>query len=101
MTACIINLYQSYSDRGAFVQKGTWQSSAVDETEIKIGEQLPKWPGYAQPIVKEFVPGEYITLTYQGQDVLITKGEEVQLDSSLFSQEYGVSCYILECVKMI
>lgn len=99
--ACIINLYKSYSDRGAFVQKGAWQSSEVDEHAIKAGEKLPEWPGYDKPIVKEFVPGEYLTLIYQGKEILITKGEEVQIDSSLFSQEYGVCCYILECIKLI
>jgi len=73
----------------------------MDESEIIVGEQLPKWPGYDKPIVKEFVPGEHLALRYHDEDVMILKGEEVQLDSSLFSQEYGVCCYILECVKMI
>ena len=34
---CIINLYQSYSDRGAFVQKGAIQSDEVMVDEIKVG----------------------------------------------------------------
>ena len=94
-------LYKSYSDRGAFVQSGHFQTTDVDESEIIVGKQLPKWPGYDKPIVKEFVPGEHLALRYHDEDLLILKGEEVQLDSSLFSQEYGVCCYILECVKMI
>lgn len=98
---CIFNLYQSYSDRGAFVQKGAWQTTEVEADEIKVGERLPHWPGCETLIVKAFVPGEYIVLDNHGEDVQIAKGEEVQIDSSLFSQEYGVSCYILQCIKMV
>lgn len=114
-TAVLINLYQSYSDRGAFVQKGVWQSTEVDESDIKVGEKLPGWPSYDGPVVKEFVPDEHLTLMYhedvregkfhewvrRDKEILIVKGEEVFIDSSLFSEEYGVSCYILKCVKMI
>ena len=56
-TAVYVNLYKSYSDRGAFVQSGLWQSSEVDESEIKVGEQLPQWPSYDGPIVKGYKPG--------------------------------------------
>ena len=99
--ACIFNLYQSYSDRGAFVQKGAWQSTEVDVKEIKVGEVLPHWPGCERLIVKAFSPHEFLELDNQGQTITITQGEEVQIDSSLFSQEYGVSCYILKCIKMV
>ena len=98
---CIINLYQSYSDRGAFVQKGVWQTTEVEADEIHVGERLPHWPGYETLIVKAFAPGEYLELDNHGQNVRIAKGEEVQIDSSLFSQEYGVSCYILKCIKVL
>ena len=112
--ACVINLYQSYTDRGAFVQKGIWQSTEVEESTIKVGEKLPGWPSYDAPVVKEYVPGEYLLLLHyelvnnkfgdcirQDKDILITKGEEVFVDSSLFSENYGVSCYILKCVKLL
>ena len=112
--ACLVNLYQSYTDRGAFVQKGVWQSTEVEERTIKVGEILPGWPSYDGPVVKEYVPGEYLLLLHyelvnnkfgdcirQDKEILITKGEEVFVDSSLFSENYGVSCYILECVKLL
>ena len=99
-TAVYVNLYQSFSDRGAFVQKGAWQSYEVDESEIKVGEKLPQWPSYDGPIVKGYKPG-LLELDYHGETMTIKSGEEVQLDSSLFSQEYGVSCYILKCVKVV
>ena len=99
-TAVYVNLYKSYSDRGAFVQSGLWQSSEVDESEIKVGEQLPQWPSYDGPIVKGYKPG-LLELDYHGETMTIKSSEEVQLDSSLFSQEYGVSCYILKCVKVV
>ncbi len=95
-----INFYQSFSDRGAFVQKGAWQTDDIDENEIIVGEKLPHWAGYQKPIVKSYQPGELV-LDYNGKIFTIHSGEEVQLDYSLFSKEYGVSCYILECVKLL
>lgn len=95
-----INLYQSYSDRGAFVQKGAWQHDEVQDSAIRIGEELPNWPGCHKPIVKSYTPNNRLELDYQGKTVIIKAGEEKQLDSSLFSQEYGVCCYILLCVKL-
>lgn len=114
-TAALINLYQSYSDRGAFVQEGLWQTTEVDESDIKVGEKLPGWPSYDGPVVMEFVPGEHLTLMHyelvyddksfnwvrRDKEILIVQGEEVFIDSSLFSENYGVSCYILECVKLL
>ena len=99
-TAVYVNLYQSYSDRGAFVQSGLWQSSEVDESEIKVGVKLPHWPSFDGPIVTGFKSG-LLELDYHGKAITIASGEEVQIDSSSFSQEYGVSCYILKCVKVI
>lgn len=114
-TAALINLYQSYSDRGAFVQEGLWQTTEVDESDIKVGEKLPGWPSYDGPVVMEFVPGEHLTLMHyelvyddksfnwvrRDKEILIVQGEEVFIDSSLFSENYGVSCYILQCVKLL
>ncbi|MBR2168169.1 MAG: hypothetical protein IJ920_07680 [Paludibacteraceae bacterium] len=100
MVAVYVNLYQSFSDRGAFVQKGAWQSSEIDESEIKVGEELPCWPSFDGPVVTGYRPG-LLELDYHGEAMTIKSGEEVQLDSSLFSQEYGVSCYILKCVKVV
>ena len=96
----MVNLYQSFSDRGAFVQKGAWQSSEIDESKIKVGEQLPCWPSFDGPIVTNYTPG-LLELDYHGKTITIASGEEVELDSSLFSQEYGVCCYILKCVKVL
>ena len=82
------------------MQKGAWQSSEVDESEIKVGEKLPQWPSFDTPIVTDYQPG-LLELEYHGKPITIASGEEVQIDSSLFSQEYGVSCYILKCVKVV
>ena len=78
---------------------GMWADD-IDENEIIVGEKLPHWAGYQKPIVKSYQPGELV-LDYNGKIFTIHSGEEVQLDYSLFSQEYGVSCYILECVKLL
>ncbi len=99
-TVLFVNLYESYSDRGAFVQSGLWQSSEVDESEIKVGEKLLHWSGFDGPVVTNFKPG-LLELDYNGKTFTIASGEEVQIDSSLFSQEYGVSCYILKCIKVV
>lgn len=93
-TAVYVNLYKSYSDRGAFVQSGLWQSSEVDESEIKVGEKLPQWPSYDGPIVKGYKPG-LLELDYHGKTITLKSGEEEQLDSSSFSQEYGVSLSLI------
>lgn len=99
-TVAYVNLYQSFSDRGAFVQSGLWQSSEIDESEIKVGEELPHWPSFDTPVVMNYTPG-LLELKYHGEAIIIASGEEVQIDSSPFSQEYGVSCYILKCVKVV
>ena len=52
--ACYINIYHSYSDRGAFVQKEAFNSIEVDQEEIKVGEKLPRWKGSEAPIVTAY-----------------------------------------------
>lgn len=107
---CYINLYRSYSDRGSFVQKDAWQTSSVDEHELRVGERLAHWPSYKAPIVKRYNPGknnylQYIPATleleYEGRTIILHPGDEVQVDSSLFNAEHGVECSILKCVKMV
>ncbi|MBR6493055.1 MAG: hypothetical protein IKT13_03875 [Paludibacteraceae bacterium] len=96
---CIINLYQSYSDRGAFVQKGVIQSDEVQRDEIKVGEKLPHWPGYEKPIVIGYSHAK-IELQHGGNTFVIQAGEEKEIYSSLFSQDHGVECYMIITVKM-
>lgn len=97
---CIINLYQSYSDRGAFVQKGAIQSDEVMVDEIKVGDKLPHWPGYEKPVVKSYSPNR-LEITHSGQTVVINAGEEKEIYSSFFSREHGVDCYMIITVKML
>ena len=96
---CIINLYQSYSDRGAFVQKGAIQSDEVMVDEIKVGDKLPHWPGYEKPIVIEYSPAQ-IELQHDGKTFVINAGEEKEIYSSFFSRDHGVDCYMIITVKM-
>ena len=101
MTAIYINLYQSYSDRGAFVQKsGAIQSDEVQTDEIKVGEKLPHWPGYEKPIVMGYSPAQ-IELQHMGKTFIIQAGEEKEIYSSFFSQDHGVDCYMIITVKMV
>ena len=99
MKACVINLYQSYSDRGAFVQKGAIQSDEVTADEIKVGEKLPHWPGVEKPVVLGYSP-EQIELQHYGQTFVIKAGEEKEIYSSFFSQDHGVDCYMIITVKV-
>ena len=97
---CIINLYQSYSDRGAFVQKGAIQSDEVMVDEIKVGDKLPHWPGYKKPIVIGYSPAK-IELQHEGNKFVINAGEEKEIYSSFFSRDHGVDCYMIITVKMV
>lgn len=101
MTAIYINLYQSYSDRGAFVQKsGAIQSDEVQTDEIKVGEKLPHWPGAEKPIVMGYSPAQ-IELQHEGKTFIIQAGEEKEIYSSFFSRDHGVDCYMIITVKMV
>ena len=99
-TACYINHYHSYSDRGAFVNKEPLQTDEVDEREIKVGERLPHWQGSSAPIVKGYQEGQ-LDLEYKGKSYTIKHGEEVLMDESILSQQYGVTCFSQTCVKVI
>ncbi len=99
-TACYISIYDSYSDRGAFVQKAPRQQREIDENEIKVGEMLPWWDFYSGPIVKGY-DGAQLDLEYEGKTFHIKVGEEVLIDESILSQEYGVTHFSLKTVKVI
>lgn len=99
-TACYINRYHSYSDRGAFVNKEPFQTDEVDETEIKVGEQLPHWPDDSGPVVTGYREG-CLDLEYKGESFTIKHGEEVLIEECILSQQYGVTCFSQKCVKVI
>ena len=98
-TACIINRYHSYSDRGAFVQKEPVGQRFVDETQLKIGEPLPRWDNRA-PIVKVY-DETHLELEYKGKTFSIQAGDEQLLDEGILSQNYGVTLYSLTTVKVL
>ena len=99
-TACIISKYRSYSDRGAFVQKGAWQRWEVDEEQLKAGKALCKWPGSDAPVVKAY-DGASLLLEYEDKPYTIKVGEEVLLDEHIVSQNHGVTEYGQTTVKVI
>ncbi len=98
-TACYIKIYDSYSDRGAFVQKSPRQQREIDESEIKVGEKLPWWD-YDAPIVRKY-DGAQLDLEYRGKTFCIKVGEEELINESIMSQEYGVTRFSLKTVKVI
>lgn len=104
--ACYINIYHSYSDRGAFVQKEAFNSIEVDQEEIKVGEQLPRWKGSDAPIVTAY-DGHQLCLDYRSaipslaKQFTIKEGEEQLVDEGILSQNYGVTCYSLTTVKVL
>jgi len=99
-TACYIKNYESYSDRGAFVQKSPLKERWIDEKEIVVGEKLPWWNKYDAPVVKIY-NGQQLVLEFKGETFSIRVGEEVLLDEGILSQEYGVTCFSLDTVKVI
>lgn len=99
-TACIINIYESYSDRGAFVQKALWMSKEIEEEEIIVGQPLPRWTDSPAPIVT-YYDDHQLDLEYKDKTYSIKTGEEVKLKSSISSQQYGVTCSHIYCVKVV
>lgn len=99
-TACIINIYESYSDRGAFVQKAPWVSKEIDEEDLVVGNPLPQWDSFPSPVVKAY-DGKQLDLEYEGKTYSIKTGEEVELTSWISSQQYGVTCEHIQCVKVV
>lgn len=98
-TACIINKYHSYSDRGAFVQKEPVGQKFIDKEQVKVGQPLPSW-GYDAPMVKAY-DGAYLELEYKDKLYSIKVGEELLIDESILSQNYGVTLYSLTTVKVL
>lgn len=98
-TACIINNYHSYSDRGAFVQKEPVGQKFIDETQIKVRKPLPRW-GDRGPIVKAY-DGAHLELEYEGKTYSIKAGEEQLIDEGILSQNYGVTLFSLTTVKVL
>ncbi|MBR3092747.1 MAG: hypothetical protein IKG99_06955 [Bacteroidaceae bacterium] len=99
-TACLINIYESYSDRGAFVQKAPWMSKEIDEEELVVGNPLPQWNSFPAPLVK-FYDGKRLDLEYEGKIYSIKTGEEIELTRWMSSQQYGVTCEHIQCVKVV
>ncbi len=98
-TACIINNYHSYSDRGAFVQKEPVGQKFIDETLIKVGEPLPCW-GNCPPIVKAY-DGAHLELEYKDKTYSIKVGDEQLIAEGILSQNYGVTLFSQTTVKVL
>ena len=99
-TACYINHYLSYSDRGAFVQREPSRRVLIDEADIKVGEPLPQWNDIHPPIVTAY-DGQRLDLEYNGKAFSIKVGEEQLIDEGILSQQYGVTEYSQTTVKVI
>ena len=99
-TACYINHYLSYSDRGAFVQREPSRRVLIDEADIKVGEPLPRWNDRNTPIVTAY-DGQRLDLEYNGKAFSIKVGEEQLIDEGILSQQYGVTEYSQTTVKVI
>ena len=100
-TACFINVYNSYIDRGATVNTVPREHYEVDEEDIKVGERLPKWwSSYSAPIVTGYQDGQ-LDLEYEGKTFTIKHGEEVRIDSTLSNVGGGVQCESHYYVKVI
>ena len=99
-TACLINIYESYSDRGAFVQKAPWVSREVEEEDLVVGNPLPQWGSSPAPMVK-YYDGKRLELEYEGKNFSIKTGEEMEFTSWTSSQQYGVTCEHIQCVKVV
>lgn len=97
-TACYINRYKSYSDRGAFVQEGLWTSAEIDEEDLKAGQPLTI--GTDKGVVTHY-DGHRLEFDYRGESYSIEVGEEKKVDESIFSQEHGVTCFLITTVKVI
>ena len=95
-----INVYESYIDRGATVNKTPSEHYEIDEEDIKIREPLPKWNSGRAPIVKAY-NRQQIKLEYNGKTFLIKEGEEVTVASSGHDEGMGVSVQEYYCVKLI
>lgn len=100
-TVCYINVYHGYFDRGAKVNETPLEHREIDEEQIKVGEELPKWPVLGgEPMVTAY-DGQQLTLERHGKTFTLKVGEEKEIDSSEHQVGMGVysrSCY---CVKLL
>ena len=100
-TACFINTYNSSIDRGATVSTVPKVHCEIDETEIKVGEPLPKWwSPTSAPIVLAY-NGKQLDLELRGKTFSIKVGEEVEIDSTSTPMGYGVISRDIYYVKLI
>lgn len=101
-TACFINVYSGYIDRGATVSRTPREHYEIDEKDVKVGEPLPKWWGSPRsaPVVKAY-DGQQLDLELRGKTFSIKVGEEVEIDSSSTDMGYGVICRDYYYVKLI
>ena len=98
-TACYINVYNGYVDRGTTVTSVPREHYEIDEEQIKVGKPLPKFK-CGTPVVTAY-DGQQLTLDVRGKAITIKVGEEVEVDSS--SYEVGMGVYSRTCyyVKLI
>lgn len=101
-TACFINVYSGYIDRGATVSRTPREHYEIDEKDVKVGEPLPKWWGSPRsaPVVKAY-DGQQLDLELRSKTFSIKVGEEVEIDSSSTDMGYGVICRDYYYVKLI
>ncbi len=99
-TAVYIQIYESTSDRGAFVQKIPCSRREIDEREIHAGGKLPWWEAYNAPVVKAY-DGHQLDFECDGKTFCIKEGDEVLVRETIMSQEYGVTTFSLYTVKVV
>ena len=100
-TACFINVYSGYMDRGATVSRTPREHYEIDEEDIKVGEPLPKWwSSISGPIVKAY-DGKQLDLESCGKTFCIKVGEEVEIECTETNMGYGVICRDCYYVKLI
>ena len=100
-TACFINTYNSYMDRGATVSKTPIKHIEVDEEDIVVGQPLPKWwSSVGAPIVTAY-DGQHLELELRGKTINIKVGEEVEIECTETNVGYGVISRDVYYVKLI
>lgn len=100
-TACFINVYSGYMDRGATVSRTPREHYEIDEEEIKVGAPLPKWwSRVGGPVVTAY-DGKQLDLELHGKTLCIKVGEEVEIECTETDMGYGVICRTSYYVKLI
>ena len=82
------------------MQKAPWVSREVEEEDLVVGNPLPQWGSSPAPMVK-YYDGERLDLEYEGKNFSIKTGEEMEFTSWTSSQQYGVTCEHIQCVKVV